>query len=413
MRERESGRLLRTLLSSVVPALIGAAYCSDACGAAGIAIVSEDRAYRIPMPTTDRFLYPISDISSKYVAGIGHRGTRFTADEMNAYIFDVVTGEHLWTFTQPVPADNVNFRFGSIAVDGDLAVIGAEYAHVPLTGGGVAFNAGALFVYDLSTGQLKHKLVSETPQLNRMGSSVDIQANVIAASDRSAAYLFDAQSGEQLVRLSSTNTPGIELGGHVALSDTAVVVGARKNISPGQFTGAMVTFDTSTFAELSTFSPSGITPADAFGSQLDVDGRYAIASGYSGARVFDIFTGQQQQALTLPGGPVNFPHRVAIDGSIALLGNPVLEQAMAFNWTTGAAVQEFVPSDRSPEMEFGYDISLEGNAGLVGGIGGLYQYAVVPEPATSALMLMSLIGLSLARPKGRGSQTSPRSCISV
>jgi outer membrane protein assembly factor BamB len=398
MQERNGRPLLRALLLGVAPAIISVACCSGAANAAGIAITSENRVYRLPMPAADQFLYPISDITSKYVAGIGHRGTRFTADEMNAYIFDAVTGEHLWTFTQPVPDDNVNFRFSSIAIDGDLAVVGAEFAHVPIPGGGVAFNAGALFVYDLTTGQLKHKLVSETPQLNRLGYSVDILGNIIAASDRDAAYLFDAQSGEQLVRLDSTASPGIELGGQVALSESAVVVGARTVISPGQFTGAMVTFDVNTFAELSTYQPTGITPAEGFGNQLAVDGRYGIASGNSGARVFDIFTGEEQQMLTLPGGPVNFPHRVAIDGTMALLGNPVLERAMAFDWTTGATVQDFVPSDPSPELEFGYDISLAGKSALVGGVGGLYQYDVVPEPTSWALMLIGVTVLRRVNP---------------
>ena len=133
------------------------AWCGNACFALAqppVPTIHETGIYSHPEPGPDKLMYPILDISSKYVGvlGLKWRQINLEASHYDAFIFDAVTGQHLWTFTQPVPPDDVNYRFGSIAIDGDLAAIGAIYARVPLPTGGNAYNAGEVFVYDLTTG---------------------------------------------------------------------------------------------------------------------------------------------------------------------------------------------------------------------------------------------------------------------
>jgi hypothetical protein len=210
--------------------------------------IHETRTYSHPHPAADKVMYPIVDISSKYVGVLGFKWRQINNDasHFDAFIFDAVTGQHLWTLTQPVPPDNVNFRFASLAIDGDLAVIGATYEHVPLPNGGVAPNAGAAYVYDLTTGQLKHKLVSNTPQNHSLlGSSVDILSDHIVVGSWGSAYVFDANSGDQLAQL-NPSTPSNQFGISVAISESAILAGSNSDDSRGSFTGAVFAFNPQT-----------------------------------------------------------------------------------------------------------------------------------------------------------------------
>jgi hypothetical protein len=233
--ETRYGDCSRRLCVLVLCALCGTTTAS--LGAIPVPVTNESRTYSHPTPGSDTFFGLFTDATSKYVGVVGLRSANSHATEYDAYIYDAVTGQYLRTLSQPVPADDDNFRFASIAIDGDVAVIGAEQ-HVALPGGGIAYNAGAAYVYDLPTGQLKFKLVSNTPQDNfLLGTSVAISGNRIAVGSWGNAYVFDATSGAQLARLTSP-TPADNYGYSVAISDTAIVVGGDVDPAPASFSGA-------------------------------------------------------------------------------------------------------------------------------------------------------------------------------
>ena len=390
------GETLQRLCLIIVCALCGRTGLSSA--ATSVPNFYETRTYSHPMPGADTFFgWSEADISSKYVGVLGSRVTLSRPTEFSAFLFDVETGQHLWTLTQPVPPDNVNFRFESIAIDGDLAVVGATYEHVPLPGGGIAFNAGAAYVYDLTTGQLKHKLVSNSPQGNfLLGSSVDILGDRIAVGSWGNAYVFDATTGAQLAKLNPSMSSG-QFGISVALSESAVVVGANSDRSRGEFTGASFAFDLDTYAEMSKFVPADAVAFDNFGFKVAVDGRYAIGSGRGGAYVFDVMTGSQLAELTSSIVSFANPLFVDIQGEIALLGNSIQQRAAMFDWMTGAALQELVPSDFPSNGRFGNSVAIAGETVIVTGRGKAYQFHQVPEPSGAALVLIGLMSTFLSR----------------
>jgi outer membrane protein assembly factor BamB len=394
-RPRLSGRLLI--------ALAAFAGVTPSWAASGLPITFETRTYVNPSPGSDRFFGYEADVSSKYVGVLGGRSGSYTATEFNAFIFDAATGERLWTFTQPVPADNVNFRFTSIAIDGDLAVVGATYEHVPLPGGGMAYNAGAAYVYDLQTGQLKHKLVSNTPQSNfLLGQSVDISGNRIAVGGWLTAYLFDAVTGAQLTRF-TPSSPSSPIGISVALGDSRVIVGSNSDESQGTFTGAVFTFDLTSYAELSKLVPSTAAAFDNFGIATAVDGGALIGAGRGGVFAFDVASGAELTRLALPNFPANAIPDVAMNDTVALLaGNG---QAIAFDWRTGAAVQQLAPSSFAPG--FGGSVAVSGNSAVVATGEKVLQYRLVPEPAAWMLIVTAIGVAVISRDALRQHQASP------
>jgi hypothetical protein len=351
-----------------------------------------ERIYTHPSPTATSILLPLSDVSAKYVGVLGYRTLNGKPSESSAFIFDVATGNHLWTFTQPIPADNVNFRFESIAIDGDTAVVGATFAHIPIPGG-TAFNAGAAFVYDLATGQLKHKLVSDTPLNNRdLGSSVDILGNKIVVGSWGNAYVFDAITGQQLAKLNPSEPTG-QFGISVGISESAIIAGSNSDTSLGQFTGAVFTFDPNNYSQINKYIPSDAAAYDNFGIEVAIDGQYAIASSTRCAYVFDALTGDEIRPLTLPGNPNNYPHQVDIEGTAALLGNPANNRASTFDWTTGEERWQLLPDSLAGAPNYGYSVAMSGKHIVVGAEGKVFQYSVVPEPATLCLACCSFLGI--------------------
>jgi outer membrane protein assembly factor BamB len=357
----------------------------------------EVRRYSNPIATSS--FGSIVDISSKYAAVIGWQGSNFVAKEYHAFIFDANTGQHLWTLSQPVPEDNVNFRFSSVAVDGDLAVIGATYAHVPRPGGGFAYNAGAAYVYDLKTGQLKHKLVSNTPQSNfLLGDDVDILGDRIVVGAWNNAYVFDAESGAQLAKLTPTS-PSSPIGGSVALSESTILVGAGDDESQGPFTGAVYAFDAQTFQQKSKFIPADAKANDNLGFSVGIDGNTGIVSGAGGVYVFDATSGQELAKLELPGGPLTYPTLVDIQVTSAFLSNPASQQAAIYDWTTGSTLHQLVRGNVAGTSNFGYNLGVSGGKVLVGAVGRAYQFQI-PEPTSVVLFVVGLLLIPRIRAGG-------------
>ncbi len=380
--------------------LFGLRDTSNCCLAAEpIPVTNEIRYFTHPAPAADTFFGGPVDISDAYVGVLGLRSTASVATQFDAFIFDALTGQHIWTISRPKPANDVNYRFESIAIDGNLAVIGAT-GHVPLPGGGTAFNAGFAYVYDLTTGQLKHTLISNTPQDNFLfGSNVDILGNRIAVGSWGNAYVFDATTGAQLARL-NPSTPSDQFGISVALSDEAILVGSNSDNSHGNFTGATFTFDSQSFAQITKFVRPNAVANDNFGINVAIDGRYGIAGGRSGAFVFDALNGTPLMQLTIPGATSATPE-VDIEGTTALLGRSALKRAIAFDWTTGMPLQDLVPTDIATASNYGLSVAMNGHKMLVSSVGKAYEFQLVPEPEVTVLIATALVVICFAAPRVR------------
>jgi hypothetical protein len=123
----------------------------------------------------------------------------------------------------------------SVAVDGNLIAVGVSNADIG------AYGAGAVNVFNATTGALLHLLANPTPVTrDNFGNRVAISgtrvmvgafADGAGAFEAGSAYVFDLSSATPTVPVATLNNPSPavsdQFGYSVAISGTRVVVGAN------------------------------------------------------------------------------------------------------------------------------------------------------------------------------------------
>ena len=263
-------------------------------------------------------------------------------------------GASPWSDETIVASDGVfDDRFGSaVAVDGDIAVVGAPYAD-----DGALPTQGVAYVFVRSNG-----IWSETQRLSagdgvgmaHFGTTVAVRGDTI------------------LVGAIDARTPDT--------TDTGAVYVYERIGEAWNETGKLVADDAESGA--------------AFGGALAFDGETALV-GAKGASVdgggvlrgkvyvfgIDGGVGTERQTLVADDGAANdlFGGAVALDGDTALIGAPTLPFnfqhggfAYVFSRVDGAWIQtrKLVPAASSVADAFGYAVALVGDDALVGKPGG-------------------------------------------
>jgi len=168
-----------------------------------------------------------------------------------AYLFDAITGNLLHTFLNPTPqAQDLFGRF--LAISGNNVLITA------INDDTVGDMAGAVYLFDATTGNLLHTFLNPTPDIDEYGESVSIYGNnVLIGSyrhrdnpvdrDVGIAYLYDATTGN-LLHILQNPTPerNDKFGTSVSIYGNNVLVGADDDNTAGTNTGAAYLFDVST-----------------------------------------------------------------------------------------------------------------------------------------------------------------------
>ncbi|HED53125.1 MAG TPA: hypothetical protein ENJ00_02855 [Phycisphaerales bacterium] len=206
-------------------------------------------------------------------------------------LFDVATGNQI---TMTFPSDsNQGDRFGtSVDVDSGVIVVGSPFndENGP--------NSGSAYVMD-STGFITDKLLaSDGSQADAFGTSVAIRGTTIAVGapgdddsglGSGSVYLFDAATAAQTFKLvPADGAAGDEFGNAVAVGDSVVVVGAKGDDTQGDFTGAAYVFDRNTGAQLLKLVASDGQAFDRFGHDVDVaNGVVAVGAFGSNVNGFD------------------------------------------------------------------------------------------------------------------------------
>ena len=213
-----------------------------------------------PTPeTADQFGYSVAVSGDLVVVGAYADDTGAT-DAGAAYVFDATTGNLLHTLNNPTPAASDYFG-RSVAVSGNLVVVGASGDDTGAT------DAGAAYVFDATTGNLLRTLNNPTPAASdSFGSSVAVSGSTVVvgasgddtgATDAGAAYVFDASTGN-LLRTLNNPTPAASdfFGSSVAVSGSTVVVGAASDDTGATNAGAAYVFDATTGNLLRTLNKS-------------------------------------------------------------------------------------------------------------------------------------------------------------
>lgn len=238
-----------------------------------------------------------------------------------AYLFDGNTGELLHTFSSP---DGYSWSFGyTVAAVGEDVLVAAPFANT------AAGDAGAAYLFDGSTGELRHTFVSPDPDrddrfgryLAGVGNNVLIATNGedTRSADGGAAYLFDGATGA-LIRSFIGN------GGSFG-----AVAAAGENVLAGGTEGVHL-YNGATGEIMQTyFSPRTYTSS--FGQALGaIDGKVLVGAPYDyldyscGVNgvvyVYDMESGELTQTLARPdqGAGGTFGQSIAVGGGQALVG---------------------------------------------------------------------------------------------
>ncbi|MFT5424088.1 MAG: hypothetical protein ACI89L_001880 [Phycisphaerales bacterium] len=201
-------------------------------------------------------------------------------DSGSAYLYNAKTGAFINKMT---PDDGMpGAEFGNaIAIHGGVVAVGAWLDAENGT------NAGAVYLFDQSTGAQTHKLLPSDGSIeDRFGHSVAIDDGRVAVgmlfqADRGyrsgAAYLFDANTGVQKLKLlADDGNMGDWFGSSVAMADGVVAVGARLDDDDGLQAGSAYLFDSTTGAQITKMLPRDGDQGNEFGNAIALEGGVAV-----------------------------------------------------------------------------------------------------------------------------------------
>lgn len=244
-------------------------------------------------------------------------------------------------------------------------------------------------VYDSATGTKMFNLVPDDAESISVSSlAIDNNLIVVGSSFDStngtrsgAAYVFDATTGSQIVKLLPNDSNAFdEFGVSVSISNGIVVIGAHRNNS---FTGTAFLFDAITGQQLFKLVASNADFADYFGAAVAIsDGIVAVSapgtSGFRGGTVylFDAATGLEFDIIRQgdqSGFKQQFGQRLAIDNGLLAVGVPFDDvvgigsgSVYVFDVATGNQVSKLIPNDGQARDFFGASISIDGGIVVAG-----------------------------------------------
>lgn len=231
---------------------------------------------------------------------------------------------------------------------------------------------------------------------HQFGYSVAIDSGVIAVgsrfddengADSGSAYLFDAVTGSQLLKLLPTDGKASdEFGFAIAIDDGIVAVGAPRADDNGNGSGAAYLFDATTGAELHKLLPTDGTAGDELGFAIAIDnGIVAVGARRdddngedSGSLyLFDVTSGAQVDKLLPSDGAAsnNFGEAVAMDNGIVAVGAHGHSHdgllifpgaAYLFDVATGSQIAELLAEDAQSNDFFGSAIAIDSGIVAVG-----------------------------------------------
>lgn len=338
-----------------------------------------------------------------------------------AYVFEAQTGRRVTKLLSNDIAGGDEFG-QSVAVSGGRALVGAP------SDDDQGQRSGSAYLFDATTGAQLIKLLPNDGAADAVfGWSVAIDGNIAVVGAPSAspngpasgaAYVFNVTTGAQLAKLvPSDGGFSNEFGGAVGISGDRVLVGAKGN---DNYSGAAYVFSATTGAQTAKLVANDRSVGVRFSQALAIDGNTAVIGAgldspngqLSGsAYLFDLATGQQRAKIAPRDGAENdrFGEAVRVSGNLAVVGafnkagGPGIGAAYVFDAVTGAELAKVLPNTGAGPMRFGNSIGLDGNRLVVGAYqdnvngtdsGAVYLFAI-PEP--SSLLMLGTTALGLLR----------------
>ncbi len=323
----------------------------------------------------------------------GHRGTQWSAGLRRVglrqrgvcrrpagpaqpglgYLFDVTTGDKVYTLVPSRQANDSLFGFNS-KIYGNQLLVGD-----PANPFGRPPRPGAAYVFDVTTGTERMRLQPEDSYGgDEFGFGINLFENlaIVGAPNLGtgigAAYLFDLATGDQLHRLLALDPlAGSEFGADVAVNSDYAIVGAPANFDTlGFYPGAAYVFDVQTGDQRFKLEPEDGFGGDEFGFDVAVSGNLAVIGAPNGgsdigaAYLFDLTSGEQLFKLQPDDirAQSDFGSTVDIFGNLVAIGasglSTVAGSVYLFDATTGTQLDKVSPSDLEAGDAFGISVSL-------------------------------------------------------
>jgi outer membrane protein assembly factor BamB len=334
-----------------------------------------------------------------------------------AYLFDTTTGDELFRLTSSDGAAEDQFG-NSVSISGNRAIVGAY---------GKNAATGSAYLFDVTTGQeLLRLAASDAAAGNAFGGSVAISGNMAIVGAYAhenysgSAYVFDVNTGQELFKLTASDpAPGEFFGYSVAISGNVAIVGSLADVIEGGVVNSAYLFDVTTGQQLRKLSPSDSAAID-FGAAVGISGDIAIVGSPQGgtppgaAYLFDVATGQELFKLTASdaGDYDLFGGAVAISGNTVIVGAEYdhnegdsikFGSAYLFDVTTGKQLARLTPSETAEDAAFGASVAFDGKLAIIGApesvgfTGAAYIVYAVPEPSSLAMAASGAIAIVVCR----------------
>lgn len=387
-----------------------------------IKTVASDRA------AGDRFGISVSISGNKAVVGADKKNSNTGA----AYVFELNGG--VWTETAKLEASDgaVDDYFGDmVGISGNKIVIGAYLQDFDASGGSLAEDAGAVYIFELNNdvwSETAKLVASDRTTGDNLGRNVSISGDrvIIGAWKEShdamggtemtaagSAYIFelDGNVWSQTAKLvASDRDTDDNFGYDVSISGDKAIVGARledhdaSGATEISSSGSAYIFelDGGTWTETAKLVASDRAVGDYFGYSVSIDGDKAIVGSYldnhngqgsselgdvGSAYIFEVIGGVWTETAKLiasdADGQDRFGISVGISGNKAIIGaykqdlnatgTGLLQDAGAayiFELTGGtwSETEKIIASDRSEDDYFGYRVDISGNKIIVAAI---------------------------------------------
>lgn len=230
-----------------------------------------------------------------------------------AFVFDLKKGRQTGILLPPTRSVSDGFGTG-VAMDGGWALVAA------IQDNAMGFDAGAVHVFDLATGEHRHKLTApDGVALDYFGMSLAVEGDIAligapnATGQNGKVYVFDLRTGLH-IRTVSSPSPASQFGVSLALRGGWAAIGAHVDSEGGFNAGAVYLYDARNDALGPKIVAPDAAPSALFGISVALEnGLLAVgqtgnahAGVFSGAVwVFDSHTRQPIQRFTAPDAAAN------------------------------------------------------------------------------------------------------------
>ncbi len=211
----------------------------------------------------------------------------------SAYLFDTTTGRQLFKL---LPNDGFEFDFfgRSVAISGDIAIVGANFDDDACPDDPLFCNSGSAYLFDTTTGtQLFKLLPNDGFASQNFGISVAISGTTAIVGANldddngflsGSAYVFDTTPGQQIAKLLANDGAADDrFGISVAISGTTAIVGANLDDDNGIDSGSAYLFDISdpvNPTQIAKLLPDDGAADDRFGISVAISGTTAIVGAF-------------------------------------------------------------------------------------------------------------------------------------